>query len=251
MILDKQEILNYLREISPELEAEGFYNLCLFGSYAKDMATDESDIDICYVVSEEYIQKYSCQKYLQELDKIEKKISAIFYGKKVDLVDISDMNEFMVKAVEQSVIYADKPRSEIDKPHIPDDIFIVENILQEFEELETIYYNTDNLICHYNKDNPFDDFRIRRAVQSCIDTSFRRILRLIRHNSFAVEALTEEERKEIQETKEALSYKHNIFDEPKATQCVKEFIPVLKAKFEALLAQYNEKHENTSCSPGF
>ena len=34
----KDEILNYLRELKPELESFGIYKVGLFGSYAKDRA---------------------------------------------------------------------------------------------------------------------------------------------------------------------------------------------------------------------
>lgn len=104
MILDKQEILDYLREIKPELEAEGITNLGLFGSYAKNKATEESDIDICCMITDQYREKYPNLKHLIEKRKIQDKISARF-NKKVDLVDILGMNQFMLKSLNIGVIY--------------------------------------------------------------------------------------------------------------------------------------------------
>lgn len=45
-ILTKQEILQRLREVKPQLESFGVSKLGLFGSYVCDEATAKSDIDI-------------------------------------------------------------------------------------------------------------------------------------------------------------------------------------------------------------
>lgn len=105
MILDRQEILDYLKEIKPELEAEGITNLGLFGSYARDEATDDSDIDICCIFTKEHKQKYPHLGYLSEKRKLKEKISARFHNKKIDLISLLGMNEFMLEAVREDVIY--------------------------------------------------------------------------------------------------------------------------------------------------
>ena len=44
--MTKEEILQILKELKPKYEAEGFEILGLFGSYARDEATESSDVDI-------------------------------------------------------------------------------------------------------------------------------------------------------------------------------------------------------------
>ena len=46
MKITKEMILQYLKEIKPELENHGIEQLALFGSFAKEEQTVYSDIDI-------------------------------------------------------------------------------------------------------------------------------------------------------------------------------------------------------------
>ncbi|MGL5702785.1 MAG: nucleotidyltransferase family protein [Cetobacterium sp.] len=45
-MLTKIEILNLLKKNKIQIEALGATKIGLFGSYAKDLATDDSDVDI-------------------------------------------------------------------------------------------------------------------------------------------------------------------------------------------------------------
>lgn len=91
MILDKQEILDYLREIKPELEAEGIKTLGLFGSYAKDKAREDSDIDICLDHTEKFQEKHPDSKYFLCIWDLEERLSN-FFGKEVQITDFTDEN---------------------------------------------------------------------------------------------------------------------------------------------------------------
>lgn len=53
------------------------------------------------------------------------------------------------------------------------DVFVLKNILHDFEELED-YYNKSKIVYpYYNKDNPFENnLLLRRAITSCIQTIF-------------------------------------------------------------------------------
>ncbi|MDO5046542.1 nucleotidyltransferase family protein [Campylobacter sp.] len=101
----KEEILEFLRSLKPELESFGIKKVGLFGSYAKDKANIASDIDVVIESSEETIQKagggIKAIIYLEELrSRIMKrfKISA-------DLCDIASMSEEKKQRLLQGVIY--------------------------------------------------------------------------------------------------------------------------------------------------
>ena len=74
--MNKEEILNKLKEIKPLYEKEGLEILGVFGSYAKDTQTQNSDIDI----------------YVEFKNKTFKNISGLWvfleelYNKKIDLM---------------------------------------------------------------------------------------------------------------------------------------------------------------------
>lgn len=65
--LTKSEILLKLADLKTTYEKEGVLILGLFGSYAKDEANDESDID-----SDLFCQKYPGFKSFSRLDDIKK-----------------------------------------------------------------------------------------------------------------------------------------------------------------------------------
>lgn len=88
----QQEILDYLREIKPQLEAEGITKLGLYGSFAKGKVHEQSDIDICFCASEDFDKNYRGIKYFGFLRDIEDKISERF-GRSVNLCDIAALPE--------------------------------------------------------------------------------------------------------------------------------------------------------------
>jgi len=95
--MNKVYILNFLKEHKKELKENfGLVRIGLFGSYAKDMANDESDIDI----------------YVEFKDKNFKNIAGLWnyleeqFSKKVDLFYIhNNMRESLKNSIEKEVIY--------------------------------------------------------------------------------------------------------------------------------------------------
>lgn len=80
----KTEIVNKLKEVKPTLEADYFVkSLGLFGSFADDTATEESDIDIL-VEFEKPIgwRFFTLEKYLEKI-----------LGRKIDLVTPNAVKE--------------------------------------------------------------------------------------------------------------------------------------------------------------
>ena len=53
--MDKNQILDKLKIMKPELQSKyGFQEIMLFGSYAKDKARQDSDIDIAVTLEDEH-----------------------------------------------------------------------------------------------------------------------------------------------------------------------------------------------------
>ena len=94
--MNKNEILNKLKELKPIYQNEGLEILGVFGSYAKETNTKYSDIDIAYKLdydkfSKKYIGGFS--KILR-IDEIKDELKEIFKTE-VDLV--SDSNKKIMK----------------------------------------------------------------------------------------------------------------------------------------------------------
>ena len=70
----KEEILQKLKELKPKYEAEGFEILGLFGSYARDEATEGSDIDILIDTKKEFLDKIKQSGYSALSDAEKKKL---------------------------------------------------------------------------------------------------------------------------------------------------------------------------------
>lgn len=104
--MTKNEILQTLKAVKPKYEAEGFVILGLFGSFARDEATESSDIDILYRLKniDEYLQKYSgwnCINHIVET----KEMLQDDLKKSVDFVDIETLNSVGKKYILKEVIY--------------------------------------------------------------------------------------------------------------------------------------------------
>ena len=94
--MNKNEILNKLKELKPIYQNEGLEILGVFGSYAKDTNTKYSDIDIAYKLdydkfSKKYIGGFS--KILR-IDEIKDELKTIF---KTEVDFVSDSNKKIMK----------------------------------------------------------------------------------------------------------------------------------------------------------
>ncbi|MCX6076635.1 MAG: nucleotidyltransferase domain-containing protein [Campylobacterales bacterium] len=99
----KTEILNFLKILKPELNAEGIISLGLFGSVAKDTNTLDSDIDIVYETSDMFIsnhQGWSAFTYLNThlRDKIAKK-----FNTNVDMFDLNSSSSIKEKVRKEAL----------------------------------------------------------------------------------------------------------------------------------------------------
>jgi len=98
MSMNKEEILNYLKEHKVELRNKfGVVKIGLFGSYSIGADTEESDIDICVVLDKKY-------KKLRNYLELERWLSKAF-GKKVDLGIEDTIKPIVKKQIEKEIIY--------------------------------------------------------------------------------------------------------------------------------------------------
>ncbi len=96
--MQREAILQYLKQVKPYYEKEGFIIEGLFGSYARGDANENSDIDILIEIDKKVIDIYSKKKSLkQNLEKI--------FHKKVDIARRKYLTLLAKDAIEDDLIY--------------------------------------------------------------------------------------------------------------------------------------------------
>lgn len=96
-IISKEEILDFLRKNKELLKKKyDVEKIMLFGSYARDEATSDSDIDILIESKKKGFRK---MLFVQEL--LEKE-----FQRKVDVIYIDSVNPYFMEFIEQELIYA-------------------------------------------------------------------------------------------------------------------------------------------------
>jgi len=96
-IISKEEILSFLRENKDLLKKKfDVDKIMLFGSYARDEATPDSDIDILIES-----KKKGFRKMLSIQELLEKR-----FRKKVDVIYIDSVNPYFMRFIKQELIYA-------------------------------------------------------------------------------------------------------------------------------------------------
>lgn len=99
----KEEVIDFLKILKPELKSQGIVSLGLFGSIAKDTNTSSSDIDIVYETSDTFINKYkgwSAFTYLNThlRDKIANK-----FNTNVDMFDLNSSSSIKEKVKKEAL----------------------------------------------------------------------------------------------------------------------------------------------------
>ena len=104
--MNKDEILTELSKLKKTYEKEGIVILGLFGSYARDEATESSDVDILYKIPNmsEYLQKYDGWSAINHIVETKQSLSQTLH-KKVDFVDVETLNEIGKKYILSDVVY--------------------------------------------------------------------------------------------------------------------------------------------------
>ena len=99
--MTKSIILNYLKSKKEELHKKyGIVSLGLYGSYARDEATDNSDIDIFY----ERDSNFELDSGLEFMN-INNQLAADLHVSKVDFVSLAFMNPIIKHYAKKDFIY--------------------------------------------------------------------------------------------------------------------------------------------------
>jgi predicted nucleotidyltransferase len=85
-MLSKESILKKLKELQPEFEKEDVKLLGLFGSYSRDDANDESDIDILIETTPNFLKKHIGWEAYVKLDELKEILKNQFHTN-IDFVD--------------------------------------------------------------------------------------------------------------------------------------------------------------------
>jgi predicted nucleotidyltransferase len=85
-ILTKEDILSQLKKLQPEFEKDNLKLLGLFGSYARDEAKEDSDIDILIETTPEFLKRYRGWDAFSRLEEYRELLKNKF-KKDIDIVD--------------------------------------------------------------------------------------------------------------------------------------------------------------------
>lgn len=94
--MTKAYIIDFLTANKEELKREfGLTKIGLFGSYAKDKAHKDSDIDIVVQMKDKnYFKLIEFENYLKK-----------FFGKKVDVGFLGSMRSYIKESISRDIIY--------------------------------------------------------------------------------------------------------------------------------------------------
>ena len=97
-------IYNQVSNLKKLLLVDGFIIDGIFGSYARDEETAQSDVDILYHLNPIFYKKYSGFTGFQKLDEIKKTISKSL-NKKIDLAPKTNLSKTAKKYILDEVVY--------------------------------------------------------------------------------------------------------------------------------------------------
>lgn len=101
--MEKQEVIEFLSSIKPDLQKEGIDKLGLFGSYSKESANEFSDIDIAFKLQKDFLEKNDVWKYFELTKKISDLVSRKF-NKKSEVFDL-DSASSLKDLIQKETIY--------------------------------------------------------------------------------------------------------------------------------------------------
>jgi len=99
----KDNILDYLKDLKPELSKNGIDSLALFGSFSNDTQTVYSDIDIAISKDKDFLKNNSSYDYFNILLMIKSKIKQKFH-RNIDIFDL-DSNSPFKNTIQKDLIY--------------------------------------------------------------------------------------------------------------------------------------------------
>ena len=97
-------IFDKIKSLKNILANDGFIIDGIFGSYAREESTKNSDVDILYHLDETFYEKYNGFIGFKKLDEIKEYISKSV-GKKIDLAPKNNLSKTAKKYILDEVIY--------------------------------------------------------------------------------------------------------------------------------------------------
>lgn len=101
--MKKETILKYLTSVKTKYQEEGFIIKALFGSYSRDEADAQSDVDILVEATLEFANKYGFSA-ISRINEIQLELSKAL-GLRVDLADSTGMGKTGKKFIIDRAIY--------------------------------------------------------------------------------------------------------------------------------------------------
>lgn len=102
--MTKETILAKLRELQPRYEKEGFIIKGIFGSFARDEADENSDIDILYDLNPKFIELHMGFYAISRLETIKNELKILFH-REIDLATIDNPSRVFQKYTKEEAIY--------------------------------------------------------------------------------------------------------------------------------------------------
>ncbi|MEA3554875.1 MAG: nucleotidyltransferase domain-containing protein [Campylobacterota bacterium] len=99
----KEDIINFLEELKPELSRHGISNLALFGSFSTNTQGVYSDIDIAISKEKNFLDNYSSYSYFDIISSIKTKVKNRFH-RNIDVFDLDSNSEFK-QSIQKELIY--------------------------------------------------------------------------------------------------------------------------------------------------
>jgi len=98
-------ILNNLKTLKEKYKESGFFIIGVFGSYARNEETKNSDIDILYNLDKKFVNTYGGWGSVSKLDSIKTEIKNILNIKSVDLASSDNNSKVFQKTIREELIY--------------------------------------------------------------------------------------------------------------------------------------------------
>ncbi|MGE4509511.1 MAG: nucleotidyltransferase family protein [Sulfurimonadaceae bacterium] len=102
--MKNQALFNELKSLKEVLQKDGFIIDGVFGSYARDEDTEQSDVDILYHLEQDFYTNNSGFSGFKKLDEI-KEFLSLSLGKKIDLAPKNNLSKTGQKYILSEVVY--------------------------------------------------------------------------------------------------------------------------------------------------
>lgn len=102
--MQREFVIDQLKNIKSKYQQDGFNIIALFGSYATNSQNNSSDIDLLYEVDNTFLEKYKGFKSASKVLQIQKELSLLFHTK-VDLTSPSGLNQRIKEEIISKAIF--------------------------------------------------------------------------------------------------------------------------------------------------